>query len=237
MSGFSSLTGFETGNDGAPQSDDRRIGRIARAGDGIGEAFGDDAVLHQANLVAEQHRFLDIVGHEHDGRAEALPQSDELALQAPPRHRVQRGERLVEQQQLGFGDEGTGKARAARHATRKLIGPGTGEVVKADHVEDFDDALGDFGLRHAAFQREADIARDAEPRHQARLLEYVADARVAGAARDRATRRRFEARKQAQGCCFAAARRADEHGEAARRQGEVEIAQRRDVAILQPIGF
>ena len=49
-----------------------------------------------------------------------LPQPQQIVVQRVPGDLVERGERLVEQQQVGFGDEGAGDRDAHPHAARQL---------------------------------------------------------------------------------------------------------------------
>ena len=63
------------------------------------------AVVHHHDAVGHRERLLLVVGDEDGGDAQALLQAADLAAQAHAHARVERGERLVEQQQPGRGGE------------------------------------------------------------------------------------------------------------------------------------
>src|ERR1043165_6113768 len=71
----------------------------ARAGQVDALVVDDAALVDQDDAVGEQQRLGDVVGHQQDGGAVALPELGDEALRRGSGERVQRRERLVEQQQ------------------------------------------------------------------------------------------------------------------------------------------
>ena len=59
----------------------------------------DDAFVHHQHAIGQQERLLDVVGDQQHGAPVQRPQVGDLRLRGQPGQRVQRRERLVEQQQ------------------------------------------------------------------------------------------------------------------------------------------
>ena len=74
--------------------------RRGRPLDEVGErALLDDAPRgHEGDGAAEERRLADVVGHQHDGLAEGREEPAELALELRPDDRIERAERLVEEE-------------------------------------------------------------------------------------------------------------------------------------------
>ena len=117
----------------------RRISRAVSRDDGrveVGERarprqvdgdVGDDAARsrrHDDDPVGDEDRLGDAVGDQHDRRGGALPEPQQLEVEALAAQRVERAERLVEQQDLGLEREGAGErdplARAAGQLGRAV---------------------------------------------------------------------------------------------------------------------
>ncbi len=97
----------------------QRVRNVGADAAGVG-AEHDDAVGHF-------HRFLDIVRDQDDalGRYSPLdPQILQVAAQRFGGQDVERGERLVEQQDIGIDHERAGEADALAHAARQFLGIG-----------------------------------------------------------------------------------------------------------------
>ena len=60
------------------------------------------AVGHQHDTIREIERLIDVVRDHDDDLPILLPRAEQRILQVEPRQRIQHGERLVEEQQLGF---------------------------------------------------------------------------------------------------------------------------------------
>ena len=64
-----------------------------------GADLPDATADHDSDRVAHRQRLHAIVGHKHGGRAGGVQERADVASQTQPRRCVERGERLVEQQQ------------------------------------------------------------------------------------------------------------------------------------------
>ena len=89
-------------------------------------AVGDDG-----DPVGQRDRLVDAVGDEDDRLAGRGDDLGELLLHDLAGHRVDRGERLVHQQQPGLGDERAGQADALPHAAGELARVGLLEAGRA----------------------------------------------------------------------------------------------------------
>ena len=76
---------------------------------------------HDQDAVAEQDRFLDVVGDQQRGAAEVLPQPRQFERQFLARQRIERAERLVEQQQARVGQHRAAEGGALLHAARQHL--------------------------------------------------------------------------------------------------------------------
>jgi hypothetical protein len=135
----------------------------------------DDAVVHDHDAVGHRQRLL-LVVRDHDRRhAELLLQAADLAAQADAFERVERRQRLVEQQQLGLRGQRTRERDAlllaAGQLTRVLV-PRAGE---ADQLQQLGDPRLDLGRRpFAVHQPVGDVVGDAQVREQRVRLEHDA---------------------------------------------------------------
>ena len=84
----------------------------------------DRAVAHDQDPVAELERLGEVVGDEDHRLAELAVQPDDLVLHVAPDQRVERGERLVEEQHLRVAGQRSGQADALLHAAGELVGVG-----------------------------------------------------------------------------------------------------------------
>ncbi len=91
---------------------------------------------HDADPVGERYRLGDVVGHEHDGLAGALPDLQQHRMHAPPRQGVERSERLVHQQHLGLDRERARDLQALAHSARELGGEFRAVGIEPDHRAD-----------------------------------------------------------------------------------------------------
>ena len=72
------------------------------------------ALVEDEHPVGQRERLVDVVGDEQDRRLVALPELGDEGVHLDPGQRVQRAERLVEQQQVGLADQGAGQRHALR---------------------------------------------------------------------------------------------------------------------------
>jgi hypothetical protein len=138
------------------------------------------------------------------------PQGQELVLQRLPGERVERAERLVQQQHARPGDERPGEGRALGHAARELLGQRVGEAGEVDAADGGLREVAAFGARQVA-EPEGHVLADREPGHQPRLLEHEPDlargaAHLAARDADGAARRPLQAGDEAEQGALAAAR-------------------------------
>ena len=161
------------------------------------------------------------MGDEQHGLAALLPDAQQLGLHDLAGLRVERGERLVHQQDFRIDRERAREVDALAHAAGKLARIVVLEAFEPDELEQVEralalrgaDAAGDLG----ADQR---IGEHGAPRQQAVVLEHEA-AVAARAAHDAAVEqhlaraRRLEPGDDAQERGLAAARRPDHRDEAA----------------------
>ena len=80
------------------------------------------ADVEDRDAVAELHRFLDVVGDEHDGLLQLALEAPELVLEPGAGDRVDRTERLVHEQDRRIGRERAGDADALALPARELVG-------------------------------------------------------------------------------------------------------------------
>jgi len=132
---------------------------------------------HNGDPGRQINRFENAVSDENDGRPAVGPQPQQIIVERHSGDLVEGGERLVEQQQVGVGNERAGDRDAHAHAAGKLPRIGPFEPGEADGA----DLRGDpraLGRPHSPGQPEGEqhIVCDCAPRHQGRVLEHEADA-------------------------------------------------------------
>ena len=84
---------------------------------------------------ASSTRLLDVVGDQQYGAAASLPQLGHQALRLDPGERVERAERLVEQQQIGLAHQGAGQRGALGLAAGQRLGPRVRAMREPDLVQ------------------------------------------------------------------------------------------------------
>ena len=99
------------------------------------------------------------------------------AFEIEPGLVVERGERLVQQQDVGVHDQGADQCHALAHAARKRFRIGVLETGEAEALQIFPRLAFGFGAVDAAgLQPKQDIAEHGAPGKQQVLLHHVADA-------------------------------------------------------------
>ena len=161
-------------HDGAGEvGDERRRGRRGELGGGA--LLDDAAAVDHADAVAEQRGLGEVVRDEQGRHARLGQHRGQLAPARGARARVERGERLVEQQRRGAARERAGDgdalALAARERPRALVG----EVGDAEAVQQLERAPAALGAVEAA-QRIGDVLPCPQVGEQRVLLEDVAAA-------------------------------------------------------------
>ena len=136
---------------------DRRPGLRVRIGD----------------LVGDVDRLLDRVGDEDHRLLLVREKAQEILLELAPVLLVDRGERLVHEQDLGVDRERPGESDALAHAARQLVRI---FVLGAEQADLGDVLAGDLLallLRHMAqLEAECDVAQDRGPGQQREILEH-----------------------------------------------------------------
>src|SRR5215472_5555196 len=172
------------------------------------------------------------MGHEQDRLAASFPDAHELRLHDLAGLRVERGERLVHQQDLRVDGERASEIDALAHAARELARMVVLEALEADELQELHRAP-PFGRPDSARDLAPDdrVGEHCAPRQKIVALEHEAAvaARAAhGASVERHPARAggFETRDDAQKGGLAAARRADDRNELAALDREVDVLQR-----------
>ncbi len=115
----------------AAECGERRIGAVPRVLELDPSITAEAAAVEHEHAVGEHDRLVDVVGHEQHGGSVPAAQLAEQAVHLQPRERVERAERLVEQQQLRLAHERPGQCDALRLAARQGDGPGVGVARRA----------------------------------------------------------------------------------------------------------
>ena len=90
------------------------------------------AVADHDHPVGKRHRLGDVVGDENRRKAVLAPDALEQAVHLHPRQRIERPERLVEQQHAGPAHQGTSKRDALALAAGQDRGPVICPIGKPD---------------------------------------------------------------------------------------------------------
>ena len=145
------------------------------------------AVDH-ADAPGERGRVLERVGDQQGGEPEAGEQRAELVPDLAAGDRVQRGERLVEQQHPRLAGERARQRHALTLAARQLGRPRRSQVRDPDALEQ---------IGAVAPAGEADVPGDGQVREQPVVLGDVADAALLGREVGRRALRRTTTRRRA----------------------------------------
>ncbi len=205
---------------------------------------------HHSDAIGEKRGFRDRVGDEQHRRAEGFAQPAQEMSHVGAGHLVERGERLVHQQDRCVDGERPNQPHSLLHPAGEFVRVGVAEVAEADLVEEIADRCARCRRRRASVdvEQQAGVRFDGAPREQRRRLGHEADLLVAsGLGRrhavddDLARRRLFEAGDQAQQGGLAAARRPEERDRLAVTDVEVDRCKRverperlRDAAHFDP---
>ena len=140
-----------------------------------GRSLDHLARLVHDDLIAQPVRLLDIVGDE-DGRHVPVRENGrQLLAQGLAQPHVERGERLVEEQEGRIGREGTAEGDPLALASRDLVRPPMLEAAQAHALDHFGHPAMHVRARPPA-QPEADIGRHGEMRKKRVALEHIAQA-------------------------------------------------------------
>src|SRR5579883_345431 len=193
------------------------------------------------DALGHAHRLADVVRHQDRGLALAAQDFRDLVREREAGLRIERRERLVEEHDVGLGDERAREGDALAHAARKLARPAPEKLAEAVagkqrrragarlvHVEALD--LG----------AEQGVVEDRSPLEQVILLQHVAD--LAARPGDRravdqhlAAGRAQDAGDEREEGALAAAALADDGDELARRHPERDVLERLGLAVAAEI--
>ena len=125
----------------------------------------------QDHPVGQLERLVDVVGHEqHRGGCRGVDVEQQV-LHAHPGQRVERRERLVEQQHARVACQGTGQRRSLGHAAGHLPWPVPGERRQADELQQPGHPLRAILAGGTRRQADGDVGGQGAPRQQPGLLE------------------------------------------------------------------
>ena len=196
----------------------------------LGRAFIlDAAVIYHHHMIGQRHGFFLVVGHVDEGGADALLDRLQFILHLAPQLEIERAQRLVEQQHCGFHHQSAGQGHALPLAAGELMGLLLERMLEADQAQHLLRPGRPLRLRHTLHpEAEGNIAADAHMREQGVVLEHRRcrsfGRRHQGAIRavdQHAARGRLqETAQDRQQCRLAGAGWAEQHGVAARLDGE-----------------
>ena len=196
-------------------------------------------MVDHGDLVGDLHRLVLVVGDEDRGHVDDVVQLAQPLAQLRANPSVEGAERLVEQEHLRLGREGTGEAHALPLAARQLSWITVAEALQLDEVQELVDAVGDLGLRPLAhFQAEGDVLADGHVLERGVVLEHEADVSLLGCERgcvlaaeeDLAGVCRLEPGDDSEQGRLSGAARAEESGERTRLHVERDILEGDEVA-------
>ena len=202
----------------------------------------DPAVVHDDDAIGELERLLLVVRDEHAGHVQLVVEPAQPAAQVLAHLRVERAERLVEQQHPRLDRERAGERHALALAARELVGIAGGEAAELHEVEQLAHPVADLAFRRPRRPRphpqpEGDVLEDRHVAEQRVVLEDEADVPALRAAAWSRPRRRgstapcvghLEAGDDAQQRRLAGAGRAEQRDQLAGRHGEVDAVEHAD---------
>ena len=125
--------------------------------------------------VRQQARLVEVMGHQHDRDRQFATQVGEQAVQPLPRHLVDSGERLVEQQQARLARQRAGDGDALLLATRQRCRPARLLIRREPDVGEPAPRFGQAPVVWQVQQRQRDVAERVEVRHERVVLEHQPD--------------------------------------------------------------
>ena len=188
----------------------------------------DAAVFDQQHAVGQRHRLGDVVRHQQRGEALFAPHPFDQALHLDARQRVERAERLVEQQQARLAAPARARApraAAARPTTPPAIAARSARPTSRQRRPRARRASADRRDRGRGRARHLQHARQGSRRGSWNMMRTSSRLGAALAEADAAGIGRLQAGEQAQQRALAAAAAADDGDELARADVQVDAAQ------------
>ena len=99
-----------------------------------GAGLHDPAVLHDRDAAADADGLVEVVGDEDGGLVELRRQGHELLLELAPDERVEGGEGLVHEQDLGVGGQSAGEPHPLLHPAGELAREAVLVAVEVDEA-------------------------------------------------------------------------------------------------------
>ena len=202
--------------------------------------LGDDAAVEHDDAVGQRHRLDLVVGDVDHRRAERLVQLRQLDAHLHAQHRIEVGQRLVEQEDLRLAHQRAADGDALALAAGQLRRLAVHQLVELQQRGDLVGAPGLHLARGAGDrQREGDVLAHRQMRVERVGLEHHGDAAlgrmhpgdVGAVDEDRPRRHHFQPGDHAQHRRLAAAGRPEQGAELALADRQVDIADRGEVAI------
>src|SRR5450432_850182 len=205
----------------------------------------DHALVHRHHTIGQFVCFALIVSHENRRVADLVVQLPQPRAQLPPDFRVERAERLVQQQHTWFDRQRTCQGYALALAAGQLLRIALLQALELHQLQQLHAACAYLTLRRAPrkfahAQAERDVVEHAHVFEQRVVLEHETDApflhaQVGGvdvAETDTALVDRLQSRNRTQQRGFAGAGRPEQREQFARRDLELDIAQGNDIAVV-----
>ena len=196
----------------------------------------DMAIAQQHDLVGHPHRLGLVMRHVQHGDPQPTLQRQDLAAHVGTKLSIEVRQRFIHQADRCFGNDGAAEGHTLLLAAGKLTGLALQQMSDAENLDRARQPPRALGRRNTARpQPEHDILRDVQMGEQGIGLEHHRHAarrgrqvrHVATGDLDPALGRRLQAGDDPQAGGLAASRRAQQHGEAARRDVDRDAAQRR----------
>ena len=193
--------------------------------------LGDAAGVHHGEPRRHGHGLFLVVSDHDESEPELLLQAHHFETRALAQLAVERGQRLVEQQQLGALHQRPRQGHPLALAAGKLRGPALRMILEMHQLQDLRDPLGDLGRLHpVAAQPVAHVRRHIHVREEGVGLKHHVDrppvgrhvGHVLSVDEQPSFVGRLEARQHAQQGGLAAARAAQQREQLAARDLEVD---------------
>ena len=136
-------------------------------------------MVHYAQPVRERERFFLIVRDEQERDADAALDGFQFRADLFAQVGIERGERLVEQQNVGFEHQRAGQRDALPFAAGKLGGAARFLAGQLNQIEHVANTIGD-AIARAAPQAEFDVVAHGQMRKERVVLEDRADVALVG---------------------------------------------------------
>jgi hypothetical protein len=179
--------------------------------------------LQNDHPVGEKERFLDVVGDQQYSTSLLTPQVEQQPLHRRASQGVESAERLVQEQQVGAMDEGSGQGSALLLPSREHDWPIVLASGEPDRAQQLNGSLAMLGR-----QSQCGVTQDASPREEAIFLIDDPHHRLAAIRApdfDQTVSRTVEPGDDLQNGRLAATPRPKNRDELSRRQGEVDALQ------------